>query len=85
MEAPKPRRRVYGSRGAASLTNYVLWSLIRSFEDEDWSNEDESESRYYIDDDEDDEDIDDDDVEHDDDEDDDDDEANVADYTAPVW
>lgn len=76
MEAPKPKRRVYGARGTTSLTNYVLWSLIRSFDDEDWSNDDESDSRYYIDDD----DEDDDSVDDEDDED--DDEANMANYVA---
>ena len=53
MEAPKTKRRVYGARGATSLTDYVLWSLIRSYDEEDWSNDEESESRYYMDDDDD--------------------------------
>lgn len=46
MEAPKPKRRVIGPRGTTGLTNFVIWSLIRSFDEEDWSEDNTSESRY---------------------------------------
>lgn len=80
MEAPKHRRRLYGARGTTTLTNYVLWSLIRTFDDDDWSDA-ESNSHFYIQD----EDEDDEDDDGDEEEDDEAIAANVADYTAPIW
>lgn len=47
MDAPKPRRRLYGSRGpTSSVTNYILWNILTSTDDDDLSN-DELESLYY--------------------------------------
>lgn len=46
METPKPRRRVYGPHGQTStVTNYILWNLLTSTDEDDWSN-DELESLY---------------------------------------
>lgn len=46
-EPPKPRRRLYGARGATStVANYILWNIMASTDDDDWSN-DELESLYY--------------------------------------
>lgn len=49
MGAPKPRRRLYGTRGATSdVANYILWNILTSTDDDDLSN-DELESLYYRD------------------------------------
>lgn len=46
LETPKPRRRVYSARGPTStVTNYILWNLLTSTDEDDWSN-DELESLY---------------------------------------
>ena len=51
MAAPKPRRRLYGARGATSnVANYILWNMLTAdwTDDDDLSN-DELESQYYPD------------------------------------
>jgi len=48
MDAPKPKRRLYGARGTTTLTNSVLWSLIRSFDQDEWSNDDDLDYPYYM-------------------------------------
>lgn len=53
LEPPKPRRRGCpglggggGSRGTSTVANYILWNILTSTDDDDWSN-DELESLYY--------------------------------------
>lgn len=48
LDPPKPRRRLFGSRGQTTSTvaNYILWNILASTDDDDWSN-DELESLYY--------------------------------------
>lgn len=38
METPKPRRRLYGARGAtSSVANYILWNILTSTDEDDLS------------------------------------------------
>jgi hypothetical protein len=49
MEAPKPKRRLYGARGpTSSVANYILWNILTSTDDDDLS-EDEIQSLSEVD------------------------------------
>lgn len=50
MEAPKPRRRLYGARGpTSSVANLILWNILTSTDEDDLS-DDEIQSLYDLDD-----------------------------------